>query len=120
MLSPDRTGVIIARTPALSWARGPQTVFRARDMRLAGRRSGPMFDGRHDHGEERQRMTDDTELYGADGGRRDGFDREYLMLMQMAREQKLRLWQDRGVFRLDDAGDDTVFKTDQAGPGAAG
>ena len=87
-------------------------------MRLAGRQSGPMFDARHDHGEERQRMTDDTELYGADGGRRDGFDREYLMLMQMAREQKLRLWQDRGVFRLDDAGDDTVFTTDLAGPDA--
>jgi hypothetical protein len=60
-------------------------------------------------------MTDDTELYGANGGSRDSFDREYLMLMQMAREQGLRLWQDRGVFRLEDDRDDTVFKTEKAG-----
>jgi hypothetical protein len=60
-------------------------------------------------------MTDDTELYGAGGGSRDSFDREYLMLMRTAREQGLRLWRESGVFRLNDGTDDTVFKTDKTG-----
>jgi hypothetical protein len=61
-------------------------------------------------------MTDDTEFYGAAaGGNRDSFDHQFLLLMRRAREQGLHLWRHDVAFLLDDDGDETVFKTDQAG-----